>query len=344
MAKNTSDTTQIEGVKELARVSDTIHRITLEEPANLPDLLSAPTHIYLLKGEQPALINAGHPAQISALARALRALGLDLGQIDRVLYTSWDISVLGAAANLPAADHFVFSPDMIEPARYEAQIAGRRAEFRQLAQALIDLEIGYTQADLKRVDEVIAAYYPPMPARLSLIPLRNTHLISAGAFEFEVLATPGPAPGHVAFYDAAEQTLFAGEFSTLGIPKRIVELQPYLISLERLHRMEVEALLLTRELPVTTRGGWSVRRALRFLNNFMSTAPAAMHLSPTVVDFIRSDIGYQIDDLAEMVLQVERYKVPMDELVRARMIEAEGAGLARKYGVDISDDRAALRR
>ena len=329
---------------ELQRVSDDIHRITLKKPAGLPELLSAPTHIYLLEGAAPALVNAGHPSQFEALSEALRELGVGLGGIERVLYTSWDIDVLGAAANIPSADHFVFSPDMVEPSHYEAQIAGRRAAFRDIARALVDLEIGYGADELDAVDALIKTYFPPMPARMPFVPLRNAHTVCAGNFELEVLATPGPAPGHLCYYDAARRTAFAGDFSTLGIPKKMEGVQPYLISLERLQRLEIDALLLTHELPVMARGGWSVRRALRFLNNFMSTAPAAMHSAPTVVEFIEADLGYRPESLAQMVLQVQRYKAPMDELVRARMIDATGEGLARKYGVDVEDDRAPLRR
>lgn len=329
---------------ELERVAPDVQRITLSPLAGLPELFSAPTHIYLLEGEAPALINAGHPAQFDALSEALRELGVGLSAIERVLYTSWDIGVLGAAANIAGADHFAFSPDMVEPSHYEAHIAARRGAFRATARALVALDIGYGAEDLEAVEQVIAAYFPPMPARMPFIPLRNAQTVCAGTFEFEVLATPGPAPGHLSFYDAARRTVFAGGFSTLGIPRQMQGVQPYLISLERLQRLQVEALLLTHELPVMSRGDWSLRRALRFLNNFMSTAPAAMHAAPTVVEFIEADLGYKPDTLAQLVLQVERYKVPMDELVRARMIEATGEGLARRYGVDVEDDRAALRR
>jgi glyoxylase-like metal-dependent hydrolase (beta-lactamase superfamily II) len=329
---------------ELERVTDDIHRITLGEPAGLPELLGQPTHIYLLGGDRPALINAGHPCQFEALGHALRELGLGFGDIERVLYTSWDIAVLGAAANMPGVDHFVLSPDMVEPTNYEAEIARRRARIRELAAEIVALGVGYVADDLEGVERMIATYYPPMPSRLQFIPIRNGHTVCAGDFEFEAMAAPGPGPGHAVYYDAERRAIFGGDFTTIGIPRRIDEVQSYLVSLERLQRLDIDALYLTHEPPVTSRGGWTVRRALRFLNNFMSTAPAAMHGAPTVVEFIESDLGYHIDDLAEMVLQVERYKVPMDELVRARMIDAEGEGLERKYGTDVEDDRAALRR
>lgn len=331
-------------MSSLERISDEIWQISLAAPAGLPELLSEPMRIYVLTGSAPALINAGHPCQVEALRAALRELQLDLGAIERVLYTSWDIAQLGASVSIPNADHFVLSPDMVEPGQYETLVEARRQELRTLARALVELQVGYGADDLEEVERMLGIYLPPMPASLQFIPLRNAQTVRAADFEFEVLATPGPAPGHAAFYDAARRTLFAGGFTTMGIPRQIREVQPYLISLERLQKLGVDALFLNTEPPVLSRGDWSVRRALRFLNNFMSTAPSAMHAAPTVVEFIESDLGHRIDSLPQMLLQVERYRVPMDELVRARMIEAEGQGLGRRYGIDVEDDRALLRR
>lgn len=325
------------------QVTDDIHRICLDKPSGLPGPAGEPVNVYLLGGEAPALINAGHPAQFEPLCSALRELGVEISEIERVLYTSWDIEVLGAAANLPNVDHFVFSPDMVAPSNYEAHIAERRAEMRQLAEGLVDLEDAYDADDLDAVDAFVSAYYPPVPANLKFIPVRSGHTVCAGNYCFEAIAAPGPDAGHVVFYDAAKRVLFGGNFSATGLPTHIVEVQSYLISLERLQKLDIDTLLLNHGKPVKKRGGWTFRRALRFVNNFMSTAPAAMHQAPTVVEFIERDLGHPIDDLAELILQLERYKAPMDELVRARMIDAEGEGLARRYGTDVEDDRAPLR-
>ncbi len=328
---------------QIEKVNDDITRIALGKPEGLPALAAEPVNVYLLHGEAPALINAGHPSQFEALCGALRELDLEVGDLERIVYTSWSVEVLGAAANLPNVDHFVFSPDMVEPSDFEAHLGRRRAQIRTLAQKIVDREEGYDADDLKTVDAFISAYFPPMPSNLRFIPIRSGHVVMAGRFQLEVLATPGPDPGHVALYDAQKRTLFGGSFSASGLPERINEVQSYLISLERLQKLEVDTLLPNRGKPVKKRGDWTLRRALRFLNNFMNSAPAAMHNAPTVIEFIERDLGHRIESLAELVLQLERYKAPMDELVRARMIDVEGEGLWRRYGVDVEDDRAPLR-
>lgn len=328
----------------IEQVTDDLHRICLGQPAGLPEAVGQPINVYLLHGPAPALINAGHPAQFEPLCAALRDIGVEIGEIERVIYTSWDVGVLGASANMPNIDHFVFSPDMVEPSNYEAHVARRRDELRALANSVIEHDQGYEAGDLGEVDAFIAAYYPPMPSRLNFIPIRSGHTVCAGHFEFEVIAAPGPDAGHAVLYDASRRTLFGGSFTAMGLPQQIDEVQSYLISLERLQKLDVDMLLLNHGKPVSQRGDWSIRRALRFLNNFMSSAPAAMHGAPTVIEFIERDLGYHIDNLAELVLQLERYKAPMDELVRARMIDAEGTSLARRYGTDVDDDRAPLRK
>ncbi len=328
----------------IEEVADDIHRIELAKPDGLPGPVSQPTNIYLLQGPAPALINAGHPAQFEPLCAAVRELGVEISEIERVIHTSWDIEVLGASANMPTIDHFVFSPDMVEPSNYEAHIAARRQELRSLAESVVKYEDSYQASDLDEVDAFLAAYYPPMPARLNFIPIRSGHTVRAGNLEFEVLAAPGPEPGHIVLYDAQRRTLFGGGFTAMGLPRHLEEVQSYLISLERLQKLDVDMLLLNHGKPVKQRGDWSIRRALRFMNNFMSSAPAAMHGAPTVIEFIERDLGHRLESLAELVLQLERYKAPMDELVRARMIDAEGKSLARRYGIDVEDDRAPLRK
>ncbi|MFP4599928.1 MAG: MBL fold metallo-hydrolase [Persicimonas sp.] len=328
---------------EIETISDDIERIILEKPEGLPSPACTPNNVFLLRGDAPALVNAGHPSQFEPLCRALRELGVEVSDLDRIVYTSWNIEVLGAAANLPNVDHFVFSPDMVQPVNYQAHIDRRRQAVRSLAERIVEQDDAYDDEDLGEVDRFISTYYPPVPAKLKFIPLRSGHTVCAGRFEFEVIGTAGPDPGHISLYDTQRRTLFGGSFTANGLPERIEEVQAYLLSLERLEDLDVDMLLLNRGRVMQTRGGWTLRRMLRFFNNLMSNAPAAMHNAPTVIEFIERDLGHRIESLPELVLQLERYKAPMDELVRARMIDAEGSGLARRYGVDVEDPRAPLR-
>ncbi|MGM0557214.1 MAG: MBL fold metallo-hydrolase [Myxococcota bacterium] len=327
---------------EIERVTDTLHRIGLEKPEDYPPPVGQANNVYLLGGEYPALINAGHPSQFDALCQALHELEAAPSQIHRIVYTSWRIDVLGAAPNFPGADHFVLSPDMMQPRDYEAYIGERRQAFLTDAEHIVDQHDNYDDDDLDDAEAFARRYWPRMTHRLNFIPIRSGHSVAAGSLSFEAIEAPGANPGNLALYDSQAETLFCGDVTLKGMPDFIDDVQPYLVSLERLLKIEAEHLLPNFG-KASLRSQWMIKRALSFLNNFLSNAPAAMHEAPTVIEFIEADRGHKLDSLVELVFEMQRYRRPMDELARARMIDTEGQGLAKRYGVDVEDPRENLR-
>jgi len=326
---------------EISRAAPGLHRIELPMAGDLPESVAHPTNVYLLEGQSPALINAGHPSQFEPLSKAVREAGVEIGDITRILHTSWSIRVLGGAKNFPGVDHFVFSPDMVRPRDYQSVVDERRRELREFADRLLKRET-FADADRGQLDALLDRYYPPVTRRLDFVPVRRGHVLRAGRFELEVVAAPGPAPGHACLFDDRHDRLFTGAISLDGMPDEIYEVQSYLVSLERLIELEPELLLpntgRTRE-----RGAWTLRCAHRFVNNFMSNAPEAMYGQPTLVEFAERDLGRMPENFADAVLKLRVYGKLMDELVRSRMIEAEGEGLARRYGTDVDDPREDVR-
>jgi glyoxylase-like metal-dependent hydrolase (beta-lactamase superfamily II) len=327
---------------ELEQVTGPVHRIALEKSGSYPPPVDQPNNVYLLDGRRPALINAGHPTQFDGLCQALHEVGVAPSRIHRVVHTSWRIDVLGAAASFPDADHFVLSPDMIQPRDYEAYVERQRSRFVDDARSIVDQHDYYDEDDLEQALAFAKQYWPRMTHRLDLVPIRSGHTVAAGELSFEVIETPGANPGNTALYDSAEGVLFCGDITLKGMPDFIDDVQPYLVSLERLLKIEAEHLLPNFG-PASPRSQWMIKRALSFLNNFLSNAPAAMHEAPTVLEFIETDRGHRLENLAEMVFALQRFRRPMDELARARMIETEGKGLSRRYGVDVDDPRNKVR-
>jgi glyoxylase-like metal-dependent hydrolase (beta-lactamase superfamily II) len=327
---------------EIERVTDTLHRIGLEKPEDYPPPIGQASNVYLLDGEYPALVNAGHPSQFDALCQALHELDVAPSQIHRVVHTSWRIDVLGAAPSFPGADHFVLSPDMMQPRDYESYVAARRDAFIADAREIVEQHGGYGDEDLEAAEAFSRRYWPRMTRRLNFVPLRSGHTVAAGTFEFEAIEAPGANPGNLALYDRGKDVLFCGDITLKGMPDFIDDVQPYLVSLERLLKIEAEHLLPNFG-KASPRSQWMIKRALSFLNNFLSNAPAAMHEAPTVIEFIETDRGHQLDSLVELVFEMQRYRRPMDELARARMIDTEGKGLSKRYGVDVEDPRERLR-
>lgn len=327
---------------ELEQVTDEVHRIGLHKPNDYPAPVDQTNNVYVISSQRPALVNAGHPAQFDGLCQALHELDVAPDQIHRVLHTSWRIDVLGAATNFPGADHFVLSPDMQQPRDYESNVQARRQAFEDDARAVVDARDYYDADDLERALDFAGRYWPRVTHRLDFIPIRAGQTVAAGSLRFEILEAPGANPGNIALYDQAASVLFCGDITLKGMPDFIDEVQPYLVSLERLLKIEA-AHLLPNFGDASLRSQWMIKRALSFLNNFLSNAPAAMHDAPTVIEFIETDLGRRIESVAELVFQLQRYRRPMDELARARMIETEGTGLNRRYGVDVDDPRQNLR-
>jgi hypothetical protein len=76
----------------------------------------------------------------------------------------------------------------------------------------------------------------------------------------------------------------------------------------------------------------------------MSNAPSVLFRSPTLPEFMERDWGFRPEHAAEIVWQGMMYHSLLEELVRADVIEAEGDGMARKYGTDVDDPREQIRQ
>ena len=327
---------------ETTQIASGLHRIELPMPGDLPESVSHPTNVYVLEGDSPALVNAGHPSQFEQLSKAVRSVGVEIADIGRILYTSWSIRVLGGAKNFPGVDHFVLSPDMAAPHDYQSMVGQQRRELLDFADDLLELT-AFADADRGDLEAFLERYYPPVTRRLDFVPIRRGHLVRAGRLTLEVVAAPGPAPGHVCYFDDDHSRLFTGEVTLDGLPDALDEVQAYFVSLERLVDLEPD-LLLPNTGQARKRGRWTLQCAHRFVNNFMSNAPSAMYEEPTLVEFATRDMGRMPEDFAEAVLRIRIYGKLMDELVRSRMIEAEGDGLERRYGTDVEDPREDVRR
>ena len=75
----------------------------------------------------------------------------------------------------------------------------------------------------------------------------------------------------------------------------------------------------------------------------MNNATSALFESPTLPEFMERDWGFRQDHPAEVVWQGLRYRELLEELGRSDLINAEGKGVERRYGVDVDDPREQVR-
>lgn len=311
-------------------------RITLPNP-DVPRLPGArPVNVYLVAGDAPALIDAGHPAQQRALAAALHDIGTSPSAIERIVCTSWQPDHLGGTTAFPNADTFVFSPDMLQPARYDSWLDTLRGSMRELFTLVEDLDGSTDTRD--DLDAYLAAFVPRSTNDLRFIPLRNGHVVRAGHLELEVISAPGPDPGHIVLWDAEHERLFSGSLTRDGLPEVIHSVQSYLTAMERALELAPKTLLPSYGVH-DAHGVFTLRRSLRFLNNFLSNAPGALAQGPTLLEFVERDMGYVPSDRVRFTATLMAYKAFLDELVRTHNIDAAGSGLTRRYGIEPDDPR-----
>lgn len=331
----------------IQRIEEGLWQITLPNPSITALPAARPLNVYLFTGASPALINVGHPAQQRALAAALRELGIEPSRIERVVATSWSIDVLGGITGLPQADLFLLSPDMIQPTRHDDWQQGWREEWEAMLATLREHPhfANLSTASAQDASEVSAAdaeffdaFFPKLSNQLEFIPLRAGHTIQLGDHHaLEVIAAPGPDPGHLCLYSSTKSWLFCGELPRDGMPERMTSVRDMLASLERCVALEPKLLLPNRGM-IREWGGFTLQRGARFLNNFLSNATSVMKEAPTLLEFVESDMGYLPNYPIRYASTLLIYQALLDEMVRARLVLAEGKGWSRRYGVEPPED------
>ncbi len=158
--------------------------------------------VYLLQGDQPALIETGPTSTLDTLLDGLRAAGVDPGALRAVAVTHIHLDHAGAAGmlvrkfpHLVVYVHPVGAPHLIDPSKLLAS-AGR-----------------LYGDDLHRLfGEVI-----PVPNQQVRI-LRDGDVVTLGSRRLVALDTPGHARHHHAYWDAESKDLFAGDIAGVAFP------------------------------------------------------------------------------------------------------------------------------
>ena len=152
--------------------------------------------VYLLPGEEPALVEAGPAADGPAVMEALERRGLSGGDLAHVVVTHIHLDHAGGAGGLarrfPTADVWVHergAPHLADPTRLVASTARTYGEDRMRALFGTTLPV-----DADRIRTV-----------------RDGDTIALGGRSLEVLHTPGHASHHVALVDSRTGGVFTGE-------------------------------------------------------------------------------------------------------------------------------------
>jgi glyoxylase-like metal-dependent hydrolase (beta-lactamase superfamily II) len=310
--------------------------VTLPKPV-VPALPgAAPCNVYVATGDHPALVNAGHPGAHDALVDALSTLDIAPGDVRRVVATSWHPDALGDPTRWPHADVFALSPDMLAHRRQESWRAGQRDLWVDLLPHVQSHpELG-ERAQGVDLDAYLHAALPPTRDDLPVTPLRDGHVVAAGDLRLEVVAAAGPDPGHMLLHDPDRGLLFCGDLLGDPLPARVHSVGDHLAALERASELPADLALPNHGRPDDT-GARALSWSLRRMTNFLQSASMILSDGPTVFDFAARDLGIDPHDILRYMGSLLTYRALLDELVRARFIDAAGEGYARRYGLSPDD-------
>jgi glyoxylase-like metal-dependent hydrolase (beta-lactamase superfamily II) len=201
--------------------------------------------VYVLDGDEPALVETGPGADLPLVLEALEVLGVGSDDLAHVVVTHIHLDHAGGAGAIaerfPGATiwaHDRGAPHLADPARLVASTARTYGDERMRA----------------FFGETI-----PVPAG-RLRSVQDADTISLGSRALEVLHTPGHASHHVALHDTRSGALFTGEaigsYLPWGpafrpaLPPPEVDVEAAVASIDRMRRRRPSALLTSHFGPV----------------------------------------------------------------------------------------------
>lgn len=291
---------------------------------NVPGVepLGSRVHAFLTQAPY-TLINTGHSSQIETLKAQLKVVGVEPGQIERIICTSWHVDSMGGVRHFPRADVFVLSPDGRQPYEYRDILDAER-------ESLLPY-LTFTGADVSAFFE---RWLGATPGRVEFIPLSLGSTVMAGGIAYEVQPLHGFDAGACLLYAPATQTLFGSELVLDGAPPNVRDPQAFLGDLDRAASLGAQRVFPTHG-NHSLRGSADLKRAARWANNLLSNAQHAMRGGATLAEFVERDLGYIPEDPVEFALRMRAIKPFLDELVDSRVVEADGEGLERRYGTNV---------
>jgi glyoxylase-like metal-dependent hydrolase (beta-lactamase superfamily II) len=237
-------------IPEVEEIGDKIYKIILPQP------FYAPNNIYLLNGDEPALIDSGFILNLGLLQRALKKINLSLSKIQHIFYTHNHLDHISASLTLRAYTN-AKQYGMQGMANFVGNFTKHNDFFQRAMNRLIYKSI---QSPEKRKKEIHLAEkgYKEMLAALKGstktdpnlkmdIELVEGDVIDIGDRQIGFLHTPGHNSWHLTPYILNEGIYFTGDLVLNNISSIYAEfdgdINLYLKSLDRLFQIPIKRLL-----------------------------------------------------------------------------------------------------
>jgi glyoxylase-like metal-dependent hydrolase (beta-lactamase superfamily II) len=240
----------------MIEVTPGIYRMPL--PLPVPTLSHINT--YLVRGAEGCLlVDTGWntPESFDSLKEQLAELGIEGREISQIVITHAHPDHYGLSGRLKELFGATLYFHHLEKDFIETRYVNMEELIQELGQWLQRNGVPPEQlAELQKASLPMLKFVTPTMPDTTLY---GGETITCGDFSFEVMPTPGHAPGHICLYEPGKKILFSGDHILPTITPH-VGLHPqsganplgdYLDSLERLKKLEVELVLPGHEQPFT---------------------------------------------------------------------------------------------
>ena len=227
-----------------------IHQLKVPIPDNPLGHLNA----YLIRGDDGwLLVDTGWntPEALDSLAEQIKEIGLDFSDIYLIVVTHMHPDHYGLAGKVRELSQAKLALHRIENGLIESStIDSINREMERWMRAN-----GVPEEELKKFREAFSARRKAFAFARPDIALEGGERIPTGAFDFEVMWTPGHSPGHVCLYERAKKILLAGDHILPTITPNISlhlqswgnPLSDYVHSLKAMEHLEVDLILPSHE-------------------------------------------------------------------------------------------------
>ena len=226
----------------------------------LPNIYLEHINAYLVRGDNECLlIDTGWDMKeaFDSLKKQLDEIGVDFKDISQIVTTHVHPDHYGLAGRLKQLSNAKLIMHLIERDFIEPRYVSMDNLLQQVARWLhIN---GVPVNELFQLQTASVGMIKFVEPALPDVILRGGETISISPFNFEVLWTPGHAPGHICLYDSAKQVLISGDHILPTISPHIGlhpqsssnPLDDYLNSLNALRQLDVNLILPGHENPFT---------------------------------------------------------------------------------------------
>ena len=218
-------------------------------------------NVYLVQGDNGyLLVDTGWNTSeaFDSLKKQLSEIGVDFKDISQIAVTHIHPDHYGLVGKLKQLSQAKFALHYLEKDLIESRYINMEGLLQQTAQWLHINGVPPDElTNLQTASVGMASFVVPTPPDITL---HGGEIISTGVFSFQVLWTPGHAPGHICLYEPTRKILFAGDHILPTITPNIGlhpqsspnPLGDYLNSLNQIKQLDVNLILPGHENPFSS--------------------------------------------------------------------------------------------